>query len=207
MKEGYAKSQPMTPEQKLELGPVPEHFPNAWLGRDPEGDEVYAEHYKINDFQLYHDWPFRVEGAVFHNRKDCMEFAWLLSKNQGYRDVWVQTPTGFPDPTNWWSEERLQRDGEYSPETAEKLKQMQWNRTHDDEDADIPTQAHLVDPPSRAESQGRKKAYYDFELKKTIITDEYEDQADSPYRQKQKQIAERMGIVETPKPKNDPVSS
>ena len=189
--ESYKKTKPMTPEQKLERGPVPEHFPKAWLGRDPEDDEVYAEHYNENDFAIYHDWPYRVEGAVFHNRDDMLNFAWELSRNQK-RDVWFTTPTGFPQPTNWWCEERLTRDGEWSVEAQKFVEERRWERDHIDEDQ--PTIGAKIDPPSRAESQGRRKAYWDPKLKKTIITDEFEDSPISPNRQKQIEMLKKKGL-------------
>lgn len=180
---------PPTREELLSRGPVPTYYTGEWLGRDPEGDEVYSDSYQENERESYHDWPFRCEGVVFHSRADMLEFAWSLSKNQS-RDVWTQTPTGFPEPQNWWCEERLVRDGEWnewSKGELERLKNLQ-NQT------DQPTLKTKIDPPSRAEQHGRRKAYWDPTLKKTVITDEFEPEAISPTRQRQIDLLKSQGI-------------
>ena len=182
--QSHVKSRGLTPEEKARLGECPAYFNGKWLGRDPEGDEVIDLCYAENDYQLYHDWPYRVEGVVFHNRTDAMEFAWLLSRNQGNRDVWVQSPTGFPDPTNWWSQERMERDGDWTEEGRWLMQAVLDGRTHDN--PDVPSiNTGKIDEPSRAEAQGRRRAYYDFKLKKTIVTDEWEESPHSPNRQQQ----------------------
>ena len=189
--ESMKKTKAPTREELLRRGPVPEYFLGYWRGRDPEGDEVIDECYEENQYQLYHDWPYRCEGVVFHNRQDMMEFAWSLSRNQD-RDVWVQTPTGFPEPTNWWSEERMTRDGTWDAKSAALLKERQENRTH--KEPDQPTIDLKLDPPSRAEANGRRKAYWDPKLKKTVITDEYEEENISPNRKRQLEHLKRLGI-------------
>jgi len=176
-KEGFVKSKSLTPEQKLALGPVPPHFPEAWLGRDPEGDEVYLAVYVEDPYGLYHDWPWRCEGAVFHNRTTCMDFAWSLSRNQGYRTVWIESPSGFPEKVTWWDQERLERDGAWTPEGRAQAERIQQGLA----DPDEPTLLDSVPEPSRAESQGRVRAYYDFAQKKVIKTGEPLD-PDSPVR-------------------------
>lgn len=178
-----------TPEELKSWGEVPAHFPPTWLGREPEGDEVYLAAYTEADFSCYHDWPFRVEGAVFHNRQDAYEFAWSLSRNQRARRVWMQTPNGFPQETSWWDEERMQRDGEWN-EQGRARKQAQYDLDHE-VDQEVPTQGFEVPEPSRAEANGRVKAVWDPKLKKTVVTGEELD-PDSPNRAQAKKIAERL---------------
>lgn len=190
----YVKSTGLTPEQKLAMGEPPVAHLGQWLGRDPQGAEVYADCYIENEFECYHDWPYRVEGVVFHHMKQAQEFAWQLSKNQGYRDVWLQTPTGFPDPTNWWCEERMERDGEWTEEGRKKLEKAKADRgtdTDNDNRAE-PVSGIGIDPPARAEAQGRRKAYWDPKLKKTIITDEFLEDSMSPNRKLQQEQAKRQ---------------
>ena len=189
--ESMKKTKPPTREELLRRGPVPEYFLGEWLGRDPEGDEVILDCYEENDYQLYHDWPYRCEGVVFHNRQDMMEFAWSLSKNQD-RDVWVQTPTGFPECTNWWSEERMSRDGEWDKRAADMLRERRDRRGS--KEPDQPTIGLKLDPPSRAEAQGRRKAYWDPKLKKTVITNEFEEESLSPTRKRQLEHLKKLGI-------------
>lgn len=185
----HVKSAWPTQQTLLEWGECPQHFPTAWLGREPEGDEVHLAHYTENDFSCYHDWPFRVEGAVFYNKTDAQEFAWNLSRNQKNRTVWIQTPTGFPQETSWWDDARLQRDGEYTEHTR-KLAQAARD-IKNQVDQPVPTQGYSVPEPSRAEANGRVSAYYDARLKRTIVTGETLE-ADSPNRAHAKKIAERL---------------
>ena len=187
--ESYKKTRRLTREELLRRGPVPTYFNGEWLGGDPEGDAVYSEIYHEDPYQLYHDWPFRCEGVVFHNRDDMLNFAWELSRNQD-RDVWTQTPTGFPEKQNWWCEERLQRDGEWN-EWAKKDLERRANLANE---TDQPTIGNKVDPPSRAEAQGRRKAYWDPKLKRTVITDEFESESISPNRRRQIQHLKKQGI-------------
>lgn len=180
-KEGFVKSKGLTPEEKLALGPVPPHFPEAWLGRDPEGDEVYLEVYLEDPYGLYHDWPYRCEGAVFHNRQTCLDFAWSLSRNQGYRTVWIESPSGFPEKTSWWDQDRLERDGEWTEEGRARVEKIQQGLL----DPDQPTLDTQVPEPSRAEANGRVRAYYDTTLKKVVKTGEPLE-PDSPVRAEHK---------------------
>jgi len=178
-----------SPEELVTWGEVPPHYPEAWLGREPEGDEVYLAHYTESDYSCYHDWPFRVEGAVFHNRADCYEFAWSLSKNQRQRLVWIQTPNGFPQESSWWDEERMQRDGEWN-EQGRAQKQAAYDLRHG-VDQPVPTLGDLVPEPSRAEANGRVRAVWDPRLKKTVVTQETLE-PDSPNRARAKKQAERL---------------
>ena len=185
--QSYVKDPGLTPEQKLAMGEPPVAHLGQWLGRDPQDAEVYAECYVENEFESYHDWPYRVEGVVFHHLKQAREYAWDLSKAQGYRDVWLQSPTGFPDPTNWWCEERMERDGEWTEEGRKKMEQAKAARGTDEhnDNKEMPANSIGIDPPARAEAQGRRKAYWDPKLKKTIITDEYHEDSMSPNRKLQ----------------------
>jgi len=194
--ESYKKTRRMTQEEMLRRGPCPEYFLGVWLGRDPEGDEVVDERYDEDPYQIYHDWPYRVEGVVFHNQDDMLAFAWNLSRNQD-RDVWYVTPTGFPQATNWWSEERMVRDGEWDQYARDQLERRREGRRS--QEPDQPTIGNKIDPPSRAEAQGRRKAYWDPKLKKTVITDEFEAESISPVRKRQIETLKKQGIeVEEP---------
>ena len=183
----FKKTQALTRDQKLAMGEPPTVHLGEWLGRDPQDGEVFAECYVENEFESYHDWSYRCEGVVFHNKQDCMEFAWALSKNQQYRDVWVQSPTGFPDPTNYWCEERMERDGEWTEDGRRRMEKAKYDRDHDfdGDTGDLPTMNLGIDPPARAEAQGRRKAYWNGT--KTIITDEFEDESMSPNRKLQQE--------------------
>lgn len=192
--ESMTKTQRPTREELLRRGEVPTYFNGEWLGDDPQGDSVYKECYVEDPYQSYHDWPFRCEGVVFHNRDDMLEFAWALSRNQS-RDVWTQTPTGFPEPQNWWCEERLVRDGEWSEWAQKDLERRKAEQNQTDQ----PTINTKIDPPSRSEQNGRRKAYWDPKLKKTVITDEYEAESISPNRKRQIEALKKQGIeVEEP---------
>jgi hypothetical protein len=190
--ESFIKSQGMTMADKLALGEPPTVHLGMWLGRDPRDGEVYADCYVENEFESYHDWPYRVEGVVFHDLKAAREFAWSLSKNQGYRDVWLQTPTGFPDPTNWWCEERMERDGEWTEQGRIAMEKAKSDRGTDsrNDTKEVPTQDIGIDPPARAETEGRRKAYWDG--KRTVITDEFHEDSISPNRKLQQEQAKRQ---------------
>lgn len=191
--ESMVKTPPVTKEQLLRMGPVPNYYHGEWMGRDPEDDEILLDCYREDPYQIYHDWPYRCEGVVFHNKQDCLNFAWELSRNQGDRDVWIQSPTGFPQVTNWWCEERMTRDGAWDARAAELLKQKQEERQHKGEK--VESIATLkIDPPSRAEANGRRKAYWDPKLKKTVVTEEYEAENISPNRKRQIEHLKKLGI-------------
>ena len=190
--ESYKKTQRMTQEEMLRRGPCPEYFAGEWLGRDPEESEILKDCYREDPYTMYHEWPYRCEGVVFHNKQDCLNFAWSLSRNQD-RDVWIQSPTGFPEATNWWSEERMSQDGTWDKLAAEKIQQYREGRLHDN--PDVPEIGNKIDPPSRAEAQGRRKAYWDPKLKKTVITEEWEESSISPNRQKQIQSLKARGVL------------
>lgn len=185
----HKRTKELTPEEMLSWGEVPQHYPEAWLGREPEGDEVHLAHYTENDFSCYHDWPYRVEGAVFYNKKDSQEFAWNLSRNQRNRQVWIQTPGGFPQQTSWWDEERLQRDGEWNEYT--RTLEGTARDLANEVDQPVPTRGEAVPEPSRAEANGRVRAVYDAKLKRTVVTGDVLE-PDSPNRARAKKIAQRL---------------
>lgn len=191
--DSFRKTKPMTREDKLALGEPPTVHLGQWLGRDPQDGEIYMECYVENEYESYHDWPYRCEGVVFHDMAQCQDFAWNLSRNQAYRDVWIQAPTGFPQELNWWSEDRMERDGEWTEEGRRLMQKALDARGHDfqGDSATQPTQGIGIDPPARAEANGRRKAYWDPKLKKTIITDEFEEDSVSPTRRKQKELQEK----------------
>ena len=194
--ESMVKTSPVTKEQLLRMGPVPNYYHGEWVGRDPEDDEILLDCYREDPYQIYHDWPYRCEGVVFHNNQDCLNFAWELSRNQQYRDVWIQSPTGFPQVTNWWCEERMTRDGTWDAQATELLKRKQEERLHKGEQVES-IATHKIDPPSRAEANGRRKAYWDPKLKKTVVTEEYEADSDSPTRKRQIEHLKTLGIDPT----------
>ena len=189
--ESMKKTREPTREELLRRGEVPNYFNGDWKGRDPVEAEILEDCYVENDYTMYHEWPFRCEGVVFHNRQDMMEFAWALSRNQD-RDVWTQTPTGFPEKVNWWSEERMTNDGTWDKMAADKLREI--NEKIRAEQLDTPTIDNKIDPPSRAEAKGRRRAYWDPKLGKTVITEEFEAESVSPNRKRQIERLKKLGI-------------
>ena len=71
------KTKPLTKEDVLALGPVPEELikHGKWLGPsdDPEGDAVYDQAYVHGEFKSFFDWPYNSEGVVFDNLTELRE--------------------------------------------------------------------------------------------------------------------------------------
>ena len=117
------KTKPLTKEDVLALGPVPEELikHGKWLGPsdDPEGDAVYDEAYVHGEFTSFFDWPYNSEGVVFDNQRDLMEWVYTISRNQNMRYVWFQTPAGFPQKASYLDIERQIKDDDWDPAVRE----------------------------------------------------------------------------------------
>ena len=88
----------------------------------------------------------------------------------------------------------MERDGEWNEAGRKRMQEAKDARGRDEynDNKESPANAIGIDPPARAEAQGRRKAYWDPKLKKTIITEEFHEDSMSPNRKIQQEQAKRQ---------------
>ena len=138
------KTKPLTKEDVLALGPVPEELikHGKWLGPsdDPRDDAVYDEAYQHGEFTSFFDWPYNSEGVVFDNQRDLMEFVYTLSRNQNMRYVWFSTPAGFPQKASYLDIERQIEDDDWDPAVREARDQLESEAKGDEQGLSVQDQ-------------------------------------------------------------------